>query len=197
MKKKLMAVLLAGAMLLSSGTAVFADEKDDKIAQLEAQITEMQGMIDDLQKQLEETQAVAPSTDQETYKIGETYIVEGQFKITINSVEETNDRNEYSDKNPAEVYVVTYTYENIGYVDEDGVMDGLYVSLEDGIVDSAGKMGYSYPGDVTKYAQSVPVGAFCEAQACIGVDNPGSFKINFYTYDGNLEKQSAVFEINV
>ena len=36
-----------------------------------------------------------------------------------------------------------------------------------------------------------------EAQACIGVDNPGSFKINFYTYDGNLEKQSAVFEINV
>ena len=67
--------------------------------------------------------------------------------------------------------------ENIGYVDEDGVMDGLYVSLEDGIVDSTGKMGYSYPGDVTKYAQSVPVGAFCEAQACIGVDNPGSFNI--------------------
>ena len=44
-------------------------------------------------------------------------------------------------------------------------------------MDSTGKMGYSYPGDVTKYAQSVPVGAFCEAQACIGVDNPGSFKI--------------------
>ena len=92
-------------------------------------------------------------------------------------MEETKDRNEYSDKNPAAVYVVTYTYENIGYVDEEGIMDGLHVSLEDGIVDSTGKMGYSYPGDVTKYAQSVPVGAFCEAQACIGVDNPGSFKI--------------------
>ena len=67
-------------------------------------------------------------------------------------MEETKDRNEYSDKNPAAVYVVTYTYENIGYVDEDGIMDGLYVSLEDGIVDSTGKMGYSYPGDVTKSA---------------------------------------------
>lgn len=85
-------------------------------------------------------------------------------------MEETKDRNEYSDKNPAAVYVVTYTYENIGYVDEDG------------IVDSTGKMGYSYPGDVTKYAQSVPVGAFCEAQACIGVDNPGSFRMTRVSY---------------
>lgn len=106
MKKKFLAVLLAGAMMLSSGTAVFADEKDDKIAQLEAQITEMQGTIDELQKQLEETQAAAKSTEQETYKIGETYIVEGQFKITIDSVEETKDRNEYSDKNPAAVFEI-------------------------------------------------------------------------------------------
>lgn len=97
-------------------------------------------------------------------------------------MEETKDRNEYSDKNSAAVYVVTYTYENIGYVDEDGIMDGMYVSLEDGIVDSTGKMGYSYPGDVTKYAQSVPVGAFCEAQACIGVDTPGSFRMTRVSY---------------
>ena len=97
-------------------------------------------------------------------------------------MEETKDRNEYSDKNPAAVYVVTYTYENIGYVDEDGIMDGMYVSIEDGIVDSTGKMGYSYPGDVTKYVQSVPVGAFCEAQACIGVDTPGSFRMTRVSY---------------
>ena len=45
-------------------------------------------------------------------------------------MEETKDRNEYSDKNPAAVYVVTYTYENIGYVDEDGIMDGLYIGVD-------------------------------------------------------------------
>ena len=60
-----------------------------------------------------------------------------------------------------------------------------------------GKMGYSYPGDVTLYPQETPVGASCEAQACIGVDNPGNFKINFSMYDGNTKKQSAVFEIEV
>ena len=59
------------------------------------------------------------------------------MEITVDSVETTDDRNEYSDKNPAAVYLVTYTYENLGY--DDDIMNGLYISLDDGIVDSAGK----------------------------------------------------------
>lgn len=195
MKKKIFAILLAGTLVLSSSPPVFADEKDDKIEQLEAQISEMQKTIDELQKQLDEASSGAKSTSQDTYKIGESYVVEGQWKITVDSVETTDDRNEYSDKNPAAVYLVTYTYENLGY--DDDIMNGLYISLDDGIVDSAGKMGYSYPGDISMYPQETPVGASCQAQACIGVDNAGSFKINFYNYDGNNQKQSAVFEIDV
>lgn len=195
MKKKLFAVLLSATLAASSSVVVFADEKDDRIAELESQVVEMQNTIDDLQKQLDEALSSTKSTSQDTYKIGETYVVEGQWKITVDSVEATDDRNEYSDKKPNAVYVVTYTYENIGY--ESDYSDGLYIDLEDGIVDNAGKMGYSYPGDVTLYPQETPIGASCEAQACIGVDNPGSFKINFTDYDGNGEKQSAVFEITV
>lgn len=195
MKKKLFAVLLSATLAASSSMAVFADEKDDRIAELESQVVEMQNTIDDLQKQLDEALAYTKSTSQDTYKIGETYVVEGQWKITVDSVEATDERNEYSDKKPNAVYVVTYTYENIGY--ESDYLDGLYIDLEDGIIDSAGKMGYSYPGNVTLYPQETPIGASCEAQACIGVDNPGSFKINFTDYDGNGEKQSAVFEIAV
>lgn len=195
MKKKIFAVLLAGVLALSPCVPIFADAKDDKIAQLENQISEMQKTIDELQKQLDEALSGAKSTSQDTYKIGETYVVEGQWKITVDSVEATDDRNEYSDKNPAAVYLVTYTYENLGY--DDDFMNGLYVSLEDSIVDSTGKMGYSYPGDVSMYPQETPVGASCQAQACIGVDNAGSFKINFYTYDSNGKKQSAIFEIDV
>ena len=195
MKKKLFAVLLSATLAASSSMAVFADEKDDRIAELESQVVEMQNTIDDLQKQLDEALSSTKSTSQYTYKIGETYVVEGQWKITVDSVEATDERNEYSDKKPNAVYVVTYTYENIGY--ESDYSDGLYIDLEDGIIDSAGKMGYSYPGDVTLYPQETPIGASCEAQACIGVDNPGSFKINFTDYDGNGEKQSAVFEITV
>lgn len=195
MKKKLFALLLAGTLVLSSSAPVFADEKDDKIAELENQIVEMQKTIDELQKQLDEAKTSSESTSQDTYKIGESYAVDGQWKITVDSVVATDDRNEYSDKNPAAVYIVTYTYENLGY--EDDYMNGLFVSLDNSIVDSAGKMGYSYPGDVAMYAQETPVGASCEAQVCIGVDNPGNFKINFSTYDGNETKQSAVFDIEV
>ncbi len=195
MKKKLFAVLLSATLAASSSVAVFADEKDDRIAELESQVVEMQNTIDDLQEQLDEALSSTKSTSQDTYKIGETYVVDGQWKITVDSVEATDERNEYSDKKPNAVYVVTYTYENIGY--ESDYSDGLYIDLEDGIIDSAGKMGYSYPGDVTLYPQETPIGASCEAQACIGVDNPGSFKINFTDYDGNGEKQSAVFEIAV
>ena len=195
MKKRIFAILLAGTLVLSSSPPVFADEKDDKIEQLEAQISEMQKTIDELQKQLDEASSGAKSTSQDTYKIGESYVVEGQWKITVDSVETTDDRNEYSDKNPVAVYLVTYTYENLGY--DDDIMNGLYISLDDGIVDSAGKMGYSYPGDISMYPQETPVGASCQAQACIGVDNAGSIKINFYNYDSNNQKQSAVFEIDV
>lgn len=195
MKKKIFVLLLTGTLVLSASPPVFADEKDDKIEQLEAQIVEMQKTIDDLQKQLDEASPKNKSTSQDTYKIGETYTVEGQWKITVDSVEATDSRNEYSDKTPAAVYLVTYTYENLGY--DDDIMNGLCISLEDGIVDSTGKMGYSYPGDVSMYPQEAPIGASCQAQACIGVDNAGSFKINFYTYDSNGQKQSAVFEINL
>ena len=93
----------------------------------------MQKTIDELQKQLDEASSGAKSTSQDTYKIEESYVVEGQWKITVDSVEVTDDRNEYSDKNPAAVYLVTYTYENLGY--DDDIMNGLYISLDDGIVD--------------------------------------------------------------
>ena len=48
MKKRIFAILLAGTLVLSSSPPVFADEKDDKIEQLEAQISEMQKTIDEL-----------------------------------------------------------------------------------------------------------------------------------------------------
>ena len=135
------------------------------------------------------------STDEEVYHIGDTWRVAGQWELTITSVEETADRNEYSDKNPEAVYIVNYTYKNIGYVDQDGIMDGLYMTIDDTIVDSAGKMGYSYPGDISTYPEEVPVGAYIEAQACIGVDNDGSFKLYVTDYDGYGNEHNAVFEV--
>lgn len=201
MKRKTL-LFLAVAVMLTPASAM-ADEKDEKITELEAQVFDLESQIEelkahtaDLEKQLEEALAgPVPSSDKAEYGIGDTWTVEGQWSVTLESVEELTSRNEYDDRDPAAVYVLTYTYENLGYDDE--IMDGLYISLDDGIVDSQKKMGYSYPGDISLYPQETPVGASCEAQVCIGVDNAGDFKINYSTYDGNGQKQSAVFTVPV
>ena len=62
-------------------------------------------------------------------------------------------------------------------------------------MDKQGTMGYSYPGDTEKYPEETPVGASCNAQACIGVDHAGSFMINISTYDGTETQQRQSFLI--
>lgn len=193
MKKKLIVSLLCGALVLAAAAPVYADEKDDRIAELESQLEEANKTIEELQAELAK---YTEGTAQDEYKIGETWTVPGQWSITVDSVEETAERNEYEERQPGAVYIVTYTYENLGYDDE--FMGGLYINLDSGsIVDAAGKIGYSYPGDVDMYPQETPVGATCEAQSCIGVDNAGSFKIHFSNYDGTGTEQSAIFSIDV
>lgn len=193
MKKKLTTLLLCGMLAVTSTVPVLADEKDDRIAELEAQVADLEKTVEELQAELAK---YTEGTSQEEYKIGETWTVPGQWSLTINSVEETADRNEFEERQPGAVYIVNYAYENLGY--EDEYMGGLYLSFDLGnVVDSAGKMGYSYPGTVDMYPQETPVGATCEAQACIGVDNPGSFKIHFSTYDGTNTEQSAVFSVDM
>lgn len=139
----------------------------------------------------------APSTSQDVYYIGDTWRVAGQWELTVISVEETKERNKYSDKNPEAVYIVTYTYKNLGYVDNNKIWDGLYITLNDIIVDSNGKVGYNYPNVIENYPKETPVGAYCEAQVCIGVDHPGDFSITTKKYDGNNNEQKATFYLEV
>lgn len=136
------------------------------------------------QKNKEETQK-----QDGRYKIGDTWTVDGQWSLTVNSVEETANRNEYSDIHPAAVYIITYTYTNLGRA------GGLFMTMDNKIVDSTGKMGQSYPGDISIHPQDTPAGATCQAQCCISVDNPGNFEIYMDEYDDENNQQSAVFSI--
>ena len=132
---------------------------------------------------------------EDEYNIGDIWTVDGLLSLTILNVAETSDRNEYSDKQPAAVYVVDYAYKNLGY--EDPFSVGLYVSIDDQIVDAAGAMGYSYPGDQVYYAQETPVGATCIAQSVIGVDNPGNFKLHVSKYDADGTRHKATFNVDL
>lgn len=140
--------------------------------------------------------ATAAETKTE-YNIGETWTVDGQWSLTITGVQATTDRNRYSDKEPAAVYIVDYTYENLGYEGSE-FMPGLYINLEMGtIIDRTKKLGYSYPGRTSKNPSEIPVGVSCDAQSCVGVDNAGSFSIMISKYDWNNQRQEATFNLAV
>ena len=136
-------------------------------------------------------------------KVGDTWTVDGQWNLTIDSVETTEDRNKFSDKEPEQVVIITFSYENLGYEDDIGIMNGLFFDLEPNgdaiVIDSKGEMAYSYPGNITTYAQETPVGAKCMgAQACAGLNNESdTIKMTINKYDSNGKKQKMEFELKV
>ena len=155
-----------------------------------------------------DTQQVSSTTNKEkeevkTLNLGETWIVDGQWNLTINSVKTTTERNQFSDKAPQQVVYVTYTYENLGYEDNTGIMEGLYFSLEPNgdatVIDENGEIAYSYPNNITTYPQPTPVGAKCvDAQACIGLNNTSSsITMNISKYDGNGNQQKVKYNLNI
>lgn len=131
------------------------------------------------------------------FNLGQTWTVPGQWKITINYATEMSERNPYSDKNPAAVYLIDYTYENIGYTDD--MMDGLFISLGiERVIDSNEYAGYDYPNSPTYFPQCIPVGAKCHAQSCIAVDHKGPLKVYIDNYAGNsYTKYSAIFNVPI
>lgn len=144
------------------------------------------------QNPAEKTRSTEPVKNE--FMVGETWIVDGQWELTVTGFEETPTRNEFSDKTPGAVYNVYYTYKNVGYKDANGLMNGLFFSLDFSIIDAHSFMGYSYPGDITDFPQETPVGASCKAQVCIGVDNAGlPIKLQVFQYDGNGVERTATF----
>ena len=106
----------------------------------------------------------------------------------------TDERNEFEESDPAQVIYIKYHYENTGYEDQDGIMDGLYLAPEN-LIDSDGNMCQEYPINPEEiYAQETPVGAKCNAAIAYGLIKEGSpVTMNITQYDGNGEEQSAKF----
>lgn len=132
------------------------------------------------------------------YKTGDTWEVENQWKFTIDKVTVTDERNEFEDSDPAMVIVVDYHYENTGYEDASGIMDGLYLDLGMAqIIDAEGNMCSEYPlGSIEAMPQETPAGAKCTAQTAIGLMAEGSpVKLILEQYDGNGDVHNAAFEL--
>lgn len=130
------------------------------------------------------------------FSVGETWVVDDQWELTVTGVTETDDRNQFADSSPSVVYVIDYTYTNTGYVDSSGIMNGLFIGTPEAIVDSSSTVGSEYPGVVPNSPTEAPVGSTCNAQICVGVDNPGPFSFMFSVIDKNGDYKKAKFLIS-
>lgn len=139
----------------------------------------------------------------QTLKVGDTWTVDGQWSLTIHSLTPTSNRNPYSDKNPNQVFLITYSYQNIGYYNNFYNEDKLFFDLEPNgdatYVDSNGELAYSYPADKTGYAQETPQGAKCtNAQAVIAVNNiSNSLTMTLEKHDSNGNNQKVKYILDV
>ena len=125
--------------------------------------------------------------------VGETWTIDGLCTVTVTGVTETKDRAPNTKKEPIAVYYVDYTYTNLGYESESA--DGIYVAIDESILDSAGQMGYSYPNAVSGEPRSTPVGETCTAQCCIGLEHVGPFQLLVNVNDPVFNTYTARFNI--
>ena len=125
----------------------------------------------------------------------EWWEVDGLWKLKVNSVTTTEERNQFDESNPAQVVVVSYSYENLGY--EDDIQD-LYFTPEK-VIDSGRKVASTYPGGVNTHPQPTPVGAIMEnSEEAYGLSQPdGSVKIIFEKFDKDYNKHTATFEVAI
>ena len=184
---------------ISDSTATAYSELQEKYDKLEEEYDELKAEYDALKEEAS-TVAEEPTPTSEENKVygpGETWTVDGLWSLTFNSATTTDDRNQYSDKNPAQVVILDYTYQNNGY--EGSFMD-LYISDSSmDIIDSNGELASSYPGSVVNHPQETPVGATCaNAQVCIGLNNESSeIQITVELTDSEYTEYTATFKIPV
>ena len=209
MKKNPMVFAVAGiAIALVAGLGIgsltmkqLVTGKNEKSAVQSVEIDE-ENVLGEVKKEkgvsIEDEEEETDEDEVPEIKVGETWTVDGLWKVTINSVTETEERNSYDDRNPEAVYIVDYTYENLGYKDEysKGLgfdLDGVYSQ----IVDSDKEMGYSYYVYVLSKLTSpdyVPVGARMTAQVAIGVNHKGTFSI---LYEGRVEDRENLYDSKI
>lgn len=134
------------------------------------------------------------STDK-VYGLNEEWIVDSQWKLKITEVKTTPDRNKYSKAQVAQVVIIKYTYENLGFKNE--YQDLFLVPRT--VVDGAEKEARIYPVNSSKYPEPTPVGAISESTMGYGLSTESDkIKISFsqFTQDAKT-METANFEVPV
>lgn len=142
--------------------------------------------------------STSQSTNKEenkTYGLNEEITIKTaseEYTLTITGIQEMKERNEFSEKTPAQVFLIDYTYKNIS---SD---DALYISdMDFKIIDEQGEVGDTYPNDTSSSPKEITEGITCKAQMVLCVNNKSS-KVKLQYFDNSFNSNpDATFELDI
>ena len=198
MKTKLLFTSLLSASVVLSGCSLIKGElvRQSKFtAENKAKTADKAKISDKTTSENNSTTTKNQNSTDKVYGLNEEWIVDGQWKLKITDVKTTPDRNKYSKAQVAQVVLIKYTYENLGYKDE---YQDLFL-MPRTVVDGAKKVSEIYPVRSSKYPEPTPVGAISESTVGYGLSvESDKIKIYFEQFDYNAKKmQKATFEVPV
>ena len=198
MKTKLLFTSLLSASVVLSGCSLIKGElvRQSKFtAENKAKTADKAKISDKTTSENNSTTTKNQNSTDKVYGLNEEWIVDGQWKLKITDVKTTPDRNKYSKAQVAQVVLIKYTYENLGYKDE---YQDLFL-MPRTVVDGAKKVSEIYPVRSSKYPEPTPVGAISESTVGYGLSvESDKIKIYFEQFDHNAKKmQKATFEVPV
>lgn len=128
------------------------------------------------------------SSEDTAYKLGDTITFENSAEITINSVQFTDERNQFDETNPERVLEINYTVKNLS--DQDMVLGTGEIEL---YVD--GKKMDTYPNGGT--LDTISAGRTYEnAKQYYGVNGSGDFELEVKpSFDFSNDKQIVKLDI--
>lgn len=89
--------------------------------------------------------------------------------FTVDSVRNTDDRNEFADSQPEQVIIIHYSYENIANED-----DIYFSSINFKVIDEGGNVCETYPASINTYPQTTPIGTKSEGEEAYGLKQQSS-----------------------
>lgn len=198
MKTKLLLTSLLSASVVLSGCSLIRGElvrQSKSAAENKAKTADKAKIADKTTSENNSTTTKNQNSTDKVYGLNEEWIVDSQWKLKITEVKTTPDRNKYSKAQVAQVVLIKYTYENLGYKDE---YQDLFL-MPRTVVDGAKKVSEIYPVRSSKYPEPTPVGAISESTVGYGLSvESDKIKIYFEQFDHNAKKmQKATFEVPV
>lgn len=177
-------ILLLGLLTACSASQVTSVEKTD---------TDAPGMgSPTVEKEMPATEEKMIVEDR-IYRVGDRVVVDDKYALTITGIRETEERNQFSNKQVAQVLIIDYLYENLSDTERD-----LYISeMNFKAVDEGGNMCDSYPANITYMTQHAQVGTRVITGMALGTVKKSEkirlqYYDNFFSSDPLMEFEAEV-----